>query len=313
MQIIRHPIATEDFREHVHQGLSATQKFISPKFFYDERGSELFEQICEQPEYYIPKIETQILTESMERLESVLGKSFQLVEFGSGASIKTRIILEAFTEISIYLPIDISEDFLERTAERIDKDYPKLKVVGICADFTTNPPLPEFVIQSSEPILFFFPGSSLGNFKPEVAARLLSYIHSQMRQDDHLLIGVDPLKDKKVLEAAYNDKAGVTAVFNKNILRRLKQELGAELSESGFEHLSFLNEEESRIEMHLQAKGAQEIRIDSQTYHFSDAETIHTENSYKFSEKSLLKIWPGKSVELFSDHNKYFNVFLLKA
>lgn len=271
-------------RDEALAGFAASPKQISPKFFYDRRGSELFEQICQQPEYYLTRTEEQILADAADEIRDVAGPQTDLIELGSGASRKVRLLLEHLRPIS-YLGIDISEDFLLSSTQRLASDYPWLEVHAVCADFCDGLKLPDdFRIHHP---LIFFPGSSIGNFTPAQARQLLGHLQEILPVGGGLLIGVDLVKDKAVLEAAYNDRANVTAAFNLNLLQRIRSELDCDIDPSRFAHRAFFNEVESRIEMHLVSLERQEVVLEGRHFHFEAGESLHTENSYKYTLESF--------------------------
>ncbi|MGM0569087.1 L-histidine N(alpha)-methyltransferase [Marinobacter sp.] len=266
--------------EEVLTGLTSRPKFCSPKFLYDQKGSELFEKICELPEYYPTRTEEAILARAVPEIANLAGPGATLVEFGSGASRKVRLLLECLS-VNRYLGIDISREFLINSTRRLAADYPWLEVHAACADFTRPVDLP----QDIEPnrLVGFFPGSSIGNFTPQEAEGFLKGLHRLLPPGSGLLLGVDLVKDQKTLEAAYNDLSGVTAEFNLNLLDRMQRELGLAIDRNRFRHHAFFNPRESRIEMHLESRVAQVLRFNGQTIRFREGESIHTENSYKYS------------------------------
>lgn len=267
-------------REEMLQGLRAPQKYSSPKYFYDQRGSELFEQICRQPEYYPTRTEEHILANAVDEIASLAGSNATLVELGSGASRKVRLLLEAM-RITRYLGIDISRDFLLESTRRLAADYPWLEVHAACADFCQRITLPDEL--EDKRLVGFFPGSSIGNFDPEKAQDFLAGLHDTLPPGSGLLIGVDLVKDPAILEAAYNDAAGVTAAFNLNLLHRLARELNANLDPKRFTHKALFNAKHSRIEMHLVSTLPQVINVAGEIIRFREGETLHTENSYKYT------------------------------
>lgn len=266
--------------EEVIAGLTATPKHCSPKFFYDQKGSELFEKICELPEYYPTRTEEAILTKALPEISELAGEQATLVELGSGASRKVRLLLESLS-VACYLGIDISRDFLIESTRRLAADYPWLEVHAACADFTQGIALPEGL--ESRHLVAFFPGSSIGNFTPAAAETFLACLRQCLPKGSGLLIGVDLIKNHSVLEAAYNDADGITARFNLNLLDRLRDELGLDIQSERFAHRAFFNEAHSRIEMHLDSVVAQVISLPGQTIRFREGESIHTENSYKYT------------------------------
>lgn len=272
-------------REAVLAGLAATPKGISPKFFYDRRGSELFEAICRQPEYYPTRTEERILAAAADEIAALAGPSPSLIEFGSGASRKVRLLLEALRPAR-YTGIDISEDFLRTSTQRLAADYPWLDVQALCADFSTELCLPSEHGEGRCP-LAFFPGSSIGNFTPAQAQRFMKRLYEQLPPGGGFLVGVDLVKDRTVLEAAYNDAAGLTAAFNLNLMERIRRELDSDIVPERFRHLAFFNAAQSRIEMHLVSLEQQQIRIEGHRFAFAAGESLHTENSYKYSLTSF--------------------------
>jgi dimethylhistidine N-methyltransferase len=272
----------ESFRDAVLAGLSREQKAIPCKFFYDARGSQLFEQICRLPEYYPTRTEIRILERNGHAIAERMGRNCRVIEFGSGASHKARILLEALDEPAAYVPVDISREHLRMAAAGIAGDFPALSVVAVCADYTrpfTLPPIPG----PAGKRVGFFPGSTIGNFEPEAAAGFLANYARILGPGGEMLIGVDLKKDPAVLDAAYNDRSGVTAAFNLNLLERINRELGGDLDIDGFEHLAFYSESEGRIEIYIRSRAAQEARIAGRSFRFARNELIHTEYSYKYA------------------------------
>jgi dimethylhistidine N-methyltransferase len=293
-------------------GFAATPKWASPKFFYDRRGSELFERITEQPEYYPTRTEERILREAAGEIAGIAGPEADLIEFGSGASRKVRLLLEAMRPSS-YLGIDISDDFLRSSTLRLAADYPWLDVHALCADFCDELHLPEGF--DSVCPLAFFPGSSIGNFTPTQAQQFLTRLHSLLPVGSGLLVGVDLVKDKALLEAAYNDAAGVTAAFNLNLLERIRRELNSDIDPSRFMHGAIFNEGQSRIEMHLISREEQDVTIEGRRFHFHAGESLHTENSYKYSLASFAALGRSagfESIAQWTDPRELFSVHYLK-
>ncbi|TLX55509.1 L-histidine N(alpha)-methyltransferase [Stutzerimonas nosocomialis] len=306
-----HHEQTASLRDETLAGFAATPKWASPKFFYDRRGSELFEQICQQPEYYLTRTEESILRSAANDIVEIAGPHADLIEFGSGASRKVRLLLEAMHPTS-YLGIDISEDFLLSSTQRLAADYPWLDVHAACADFTGELTLPQGF--DSEHPLAFFPGSSIGNFTPDQARQFLSSLHGMLPAGAGLLIGVDLVKDKDVLEAAYNDRAHVTAAFNLNLLERIREELDSDIDPSRFVHHAFFNERESRIEMHLVSPQAQDVVIEGRHFHFDAGESLHTENSYKYTREAFVELARSagfESTAYWTDPKALFSVHYL--
>ena len=278
-----HP-ASSTLQDDVLKGLASRPKRLAPKFFYDKRGSELFGAICELPEYYLTRTEMGILESCAQELAGLIGPDCTLIELGSGASKKIRLLLETIRPRQ-YLGIDISREFLLESVQTLAHDYPWLEVNAACIDFTQDISLPDAAGNGRR--LAFFPGSTIGNFEPYEALAFLLRLRRLVQPDGALVIGVDLKKDPHILHAAYNDSAGVTAAFNLNLLERLRQELGAELDLKGFRHRAFYNAIGGRIEMHLVSRRAQEIRVCGRRFTLEPGETIHTENSYKYSVGEL--------------------------
>jgi L-histidine Nalpha-methyltransferase len=279
----------EQMLSDVRAGLSATPKQLSPKYFYDERGSELFEEITHLPEYYLTRSERALLEERIEEIVRVV-RPCSLVELGAGSATKTRIIIDAMRETGCaecYIPIDVSRDFLEATAIQLRADYPDVRVIPVVSDITEAFALPP----TRTPTLFAFLGSTIGNFSREESIRLLSHIASAMGPSDRLLLGADLIKDEAVLARAYNDSQGVTAEFNLNLLSRLNRELDANFPLAEFEHRAFYNRDHHRIEMHLVARRRLSVTIPQiGEIHFQSGETIRTEVSYKYDRRILDEI-----------------------
>lgn len=307
----------DDFHHSVIHGLSATPKQIPPKFFYDEVGSQIFDQICAQPEYYVPAVERSIFeTHAEDILASLQIEDCHLIEPGAGSSIKVRFLLDRVRP-AMYVPMDISAEHLRASAARLAADYPGLPVHAVCVDHTKPYALPSDIPATRR--VFFYPGSSLGNFDPAEAIRFLRDLRdlrSKAGDDGRLLIGVDTKKPADILHLAYNDPAGVTAAFNLNLLERLRKELASDVDPDSFEHRAFYNAARGRIEMHLVSREAQRVRVNGNSFDFDAGESIHTENSYKYTPDELRQLawdagWMGE--KLWLDDKGYFSVHLLKA
>ncbi len=274
-------VDTDTFRVDVLAGLSKPQKTIPPKYFYDAEGSRLFEAITELAEYYPTRTEIALLREIAPVIGRMISPGAALVEFGSGASVKTRILLDAAPQLSVYAPIDISRAALDAAAAAIRRDYPKLTVAPLLDDFTRALSLPSAA--QGRPVTGFFPGSTIGNFTPDEARDFLRAARRLLGEGSRFLVGIDVVKDEATLTAAYDDALGVTAAFNKNLLARINRELGADFDLEAFTHRALWNAGESRIEMHLESRRAQAVRVAGRTFRFAKGETIHTENSAKFT------------------------------
>jgi dimethylhistidine N-methyltransferase len=274
--------AGPSFLDDVLAGLAAPQKAIPPKYFYDWRGSKLFEAICELPEYYLTRTEMAIMERRLEELVRLLGAETELIEFGSGASLKTRLLVGR-AEPSLYVPIDISEAQLRSACAELVRLFPWLNITGVVADFTQPLKLPEFVGVPIRRKVVYFPGSTIGNLTPAEALEFLKRVREIVGPGGMLVIGVDLKKDKRTLEAAYDDARGVTAEFNLNLLARINRELGADFQVKRFRHRALYDEAKGRIEMHLESLYQQIVHMAGQRFEFKAGETIHTEISCKYT------------------------------
>jgi len=320
-----HFIINNEFVKEVEKGLADKQKHISPKFFYDKKGSKLFEEICDQPEYYLNRSESLILKRSVNEITNILReKEISIIELGNGNSLKTRILLKPFLanlRKVCYFPIDVSLKTLQKSIKDLSKEYVNLEIYGICSDYVSGLTKINDFMKMKKNIpknkLIIFLGSSIGNFDPKEAKNFLCSLKRYIRQEDALLIGIDLEKDKTILDKAYNDKMGITAKFNLNILARINRELDGEFNLSSFGHKSFYNIHKHRIEMHLESKLDQEVRVGAikKTFHFKKGETIHTENSYKYSQNNLNELVKNAGLEMiqcFIDPKKQYTLILLK-
>lgn len=301
-------------QEEVLEGLSKPQKQLPSKYFYDERGSDLFEQITYIEEYYLTACEKQILKDNIQEISDHIGTDVMLIELGSGSSYKTRYLLEELSDLSTYIPVDISEEFLLKTVNQLRMEYPKISIIPVFADYTAHFELPVSESWNQKQVVFF-PGSTVGNFDPKQARSFLKNIAEITDDDSEMLIGVDLKKDIEVLNAAYNDQQGITAQFNKNILRHINRALDADFDLDAFEHQAFYNKDDGRIEMHLVSSQQQKVTIGDQEIAFDEGESIHTENSYKYSLQEfeeLVSEW--YSVEtVWTDEKDYFSLqYLVK-
>jgi L-histidine N-alpha-methyltransferase len=304
--------ARANFARDVVAGLSATRKTLRPKYFYDEEGSRLFEEITQVPEYYPTRTEIGILEENGTAIAQLIPAGGALVEFGSGSSVKIRTILRALDKLEVYVPVDISADFLAGEAVALQRDFPRVKVLPVAADFTKPFALPREAVR--RPRIGFFPGSTIGNFDPPEAESFLRHAGRILGQDARMIVGIDLVKNRDVLRAAYNDAKGVTAAFNLNLLRRINRELGGTFDLDGFEHRAVFNERQSRIEMHLVSRERQRVSVCGRAVEFKPGETIHTECSYKYTVASFGELaqragWTR--VESWTDARDYFSVHVL--
>lgn len=310
----RQPVTEDDgFLACVRAGLRQQPKSIPPKFFYDARGSQLFDLICTTPEYYPTRAETGILERYGAEMAELIDTSCVLIELGSGSAIKTPFLLQHLAGDAVYVPIDICEPHLRQSTQRLQMTFPAVHMQPLCADYTQIPThtLKRF---SGRRRAIFFPGSTIGNCTPEGAVKLLKHAAQVAGKDGALLIGVDCKKSPDLLNAAYNDTDGYTAAFNLNLLTRMQRELAAQLDTDKFSHYAFYNATLGRIEMHLVSRCDQVIRLGKESFHFDEGETIHTENSYKYTAHEFQQLasaagWHLKAT--WSDHDGLFNVHYL--
>jgi dimethylhistidine N-methyltransferase len=303
---------TSEFANDVVAGLTAAPKRLSPKYFYDTAGSALFERITELPEYYPTRCEISILNERADDIAALIPPGAALIEFGSGSSTKTRIILSAAKSLGAYVPVDISGQFLHQQAAELRREYPKLSVRPVAADFSKAFDLPDAV--KIMPRVGFFPGSTIGNFEPHEASAFLRHAKRILGAGATFIVGVDLVKDTAVLQKAYNDSKGITAKFNLNVLSRINRELGGKFNLACFEHHAFFNRERSRIEMHLAALKRYRVKVCGECIDFRAGETIHTENSYKYSVESFGALARGAGftpLAVWTDPQSYFSVHAL--
>lgn len=304
---------TADMRQEIVDGLLATPRRLPPKYFYDETGSRLFEQITRLPEYYLTRTEMALFDDHLEDIGRALGADICLVEYGSGTSDKIRKLLELLRPAA-YVPVDISGAHLRAQALALHRDYPWLDVFPTCTDFTNPFALPDPV--AGLPHVGFFPGSSIGNFEPAAAAAFLGNVHGTLGSGGRLLVGVDRKKDPAVLEAAYNDSEGVTAAFNLNVLRHINDRLGADFDLGAFTHEARYNPELGCIQMFLRSRRAQTVHIGTDQFTFAEGDVIHTENSFKYDPQEFRELAArgGFDVEIWwSDPEAYFALFLLRG
>ncbi|HET7147828.1 MAG TPA: L-histidine N(alpha)-methyltransferase [Candidatus Nitrosopolaris sp.] len=314
----------EDFVRNIKEGLTMSQKRVNPKYLYDTTGSQLFEAICRQPEYYPWRIESAILSRHSSEIVRMHGKKkISIIELGSGSSSKTRILLKKVLSRQpslYYFPVDVSQAMLRETIDNLSADFSSLRIIGICSDYLEGIDKANILIAADRKIpvekLIIFLGSSIGNFEPNESVAFLRNLRSKMGQNDQLLLGIDLYKDEKVLEAAYNDREGITARFNLNILTRINRELRGEFNLDSFVHRAFYNSSYKRIEMHIVSTRDQQVyvgRLD-QTFRFFKNETIHTENSYKYSDEEIVQMAADSQFvveRIFVDEKKWFCVAVL--
>jgi dimethylhistidine N-methyltransferase len=300
----------ESFRDAVLNGLARPRKAVPCKFFYDERGSALFEEICRLPEYYPTRTEIAILEENAGEMAAQMGAYSRIIELGSGAIRKARILLQALDRPAAYVPVDISREHLREAAASLAEDFPELPVIAVCADYTRPFALPSLPGPPGKRV-GFFPGSTIGNFEPEAAARFLANCAQILGPGGEMLIGVDLKKDTRILEAAYNDQAGITAAFNLNLFERINRELDGDLDLDLFEHFAFYNETEGRVEIYIRSLADQQATIAGRRFDFTAGELVHTEYSYKYAvaEFRALAARAGfRPVDTWTDPSELFSV-----
>src|SRR6202171_5688946 len=306
--------ASSDFLSEVIVGLSSEPRTLPCKFFYDDRGAALFQKICELPEYYITRTELEILRRRGAEMAAMLGEQIELIGLGTGAGTKTRILLGDLERPAVYIPIDISKEQLQKSTAYFREIFPNLEILPICADYLDRFELPLPRKPSSRSVVYF-PGSTIGNFEPNAAKEFLRRIVDLCGEDGGLLIGVDLRKDRRVLEDAYNDSAGVTAEFNLNLLARINRELGADFDLSFWRHRAVYNEAEGRIEMHLISQTDQTVHIEDRAFHFGAGETIVSEYSYKHTPEGFVALARDAGFEfvrMWTDDARLFGVFYFK-
>ncbi len=304
---------TSDFASDVLQGLNKRPAAIPPKYFYDARGSQLFDAITKLPEYYQTRTEIAILQDNADEIAHHVGTANLLIEPGGGSCTKVHILLEGLRPVA-YVPMDISSQHLQLATEKLATAFPWLEIHATCTDFTHSMVLPPTALENTEGTkVAFFPGSSIGNFDPGSAVEFLTSIAQLVKPEGYLLIGVDLKKDRSILHAAYNDTAGITAQFNLNLLQRINHELDADFELSHWRHKAIYNEQAGRIEMHLVSLRKQRVHIGQKHFDFAAGETIHSENSYKYSTQEFIKLAQQagfQSIALWVDADNLFSVHL---
>lgn len=299
------------FLDDVIDGLSGRTKTLPSKYFYDKRGSVLFEQICQTDEYYLTKAELKILRSRISDIVRTVGSHALLIELGSGSSTKTKLLLNELENLSAYIPVDIAREFLNDITMSLRKEFPDLRIIPIAADYTLPFTIPN--VSGTKKSVFFYPGSTIGNFTPSNAAAFLSTIAGMMKAEDGLLIGVDQKKDPSILKRAYNDQKGVTAAFNKNLLVRINRELDGDFHLDQFQHKAVYNPDEDRVEMHLVSLADQTVQVAGSEFYFKKGESIHTENSSKYhpEEFSELASKHFTAEKIWTDPDQYFSIFYM--
>jgi len=282
VKAVQQKLIPVDDLDEIIDGLGQSEKMISPKYFYDERGSQLFDEITRLPEYYPTETELGIMRANLDEIASLVGKHASLIEFGSGSSLKTRVLLKHLDELAVYVPVDISEGHLLASAQQLRTEFPGLEVLPVVADFTQPFQLPSPAIMPVRNIVYF-PGSTIGNFTHDAAHSLLTVMHHEAGENGALLIGVDLQKDPDIIRRAYNDSAGVTAAFNLNMLRHLNREFDADFDLDAYEHSAEYNEQEGRVEVRLISKQHQEVTVGDTSFSIDEDESILTEYSHKYT------------------------------
>ena len=303
--------AKENFREEVLAGLSKSPRKLPYKFFYDQRGAQLFQQICDLPEYYVTRTEIEILRLHGAEMARALGPQIELIGLGTGAGTKTLILLEELQTPAVYVPIDISKEQLEKSSARFREMFPTLQVLPVAADYLEPFELPLPRRLSSRSVIYF-PGSTIGNFEPEAAGEFLARMVELAGDGGGLLIGVDLRKDRDVLERAYNDPAGVTAQFNKNLLARINRELGADFDLKRWQHHAIYNSTEGRIEIYLISESEQTVHIGDREFQFRAGEEILTEYSHKHTIAGFIELARQAGFyfeKVWTDGARWFGVF----
>ncbi len=302
--------AATQLQKEVVEGLEQPYKTIPCKYLYDEQGSRLFDRICELDEYYPTRTELHIMEEHLQEILAAIPDNSLLIELGSGSSVKTRLLLNHHKKLAAYVPVDISHKLLMDTAQVLQKQYPGIPVIPIVADYTHPFEIGDLSIPHDHTVVYY-PGSTIGNFLPSKAKKFLRQIAGICKQDDGFLVGVDLKKDPSILEAAYNDREGITARFNKNLLLHINRELNADFDISLFAHEAIYNQALGRIEMHLVSLAEQDVRIADTVIHFSEGESIHTENSYKYEIEGFRNMAAEAGFEpdkVWTDPDRYFSI-----
>lgn len=305
----------DEFLTDVIEGLSRPSKTLPCKYFYDETGSKLFDQVCDVPEYYPARAETALMQASAHEMAKAIGSGAEVIEYGSGASKKVRILLDALEAPAAYVAVDISKEFLLQSTKSLALDYPALALHVLCADFTKPFDLPADVVASGRRAVGYFPGSTIGNFDRAAAKDFLSGCVHTLGVGGGMLVGVDLKKEKRILDAAYNDSQGVTEAFNLNLLVRINRELNGDFDLDQFEHVSFYNEDEGRIEMHLESKAEQQVALGGRLFDFKQGERIHTEYSYKYDIEGFRNLATAAGftpVNAWTDEDQLFSVHFLE-
>ncbi|MGI9346051.1 MAG: L-histidine N(alpha)-methyltransferase [Gammaproteobacteria bacterium] len=304
----------EDFLQGVLQGLSQSQPEVSPKYLYDDKGSELFDRICDTDEYYVTRMELELLAQKMPEIAQSIPPDVSVIEMGVGMSVKAETVLKNLDNPALYVATDINRMALEKALHHLSRTFPALDLAGVVTDFTKDWALPEDLAGRSEHKLCFMPGSTLGNFSEQERGRLLKTMTKLVAPSGQLLLGLDLVKPVSVLESAYNDATGVTASFNTNLLSRMSTELEADLDPDAFVHHAFYNPKMQRVEIHLRALSDQAIEVAGRRFLFAEGDSIHTENSHKFRIEQVEELAAEagfQSCQVWTDSNGWIGLFLL--
>ncbi|MGC1510343.1 L-histidine N(alpha)-methyltransferase [Ketobacter sp. MCCC 1A13808] len=307
------PTFLDQFTNDVLTGLSQQQKTLPSKYFYNSRGSRLFDRICDLEEYYPYRTELSLLPRIAQEVSALLQQPYDIVEFGAGSLVKIRLLLQHLEHIRNFVPLDIAGEHLNKASALLKSEFPALSVMPIVCDFTRKVSLPT---ELTLPRLGFFPGSTIGNFTPQAAQTFLSNARKTLGPNAMLLIGVDSKKDPHILHRAYNDSLGVTAEFNVNLLQRINEEICGDFDVQAFQHYAFYNTRQGRIEMHLVSQKRQEVTIGHTRFSFAEGESIHTENSHKYTTQEFRDLaqkagWQIRST--WADEQQLFRVHLLSS
>ncbi len=314
-QMLDYEPATSTFLTEVLDGLRSEPRTLPCKYFYDEIGSGLFDEICELDEYYLTRTELAIMQQYGAEMANAIGSGCMLVEFGSGSSVKTRVLLDHLSRPAAYMPVDISREHLQKTADRLSQTYADLVVSPVCADFTEKFELPETRIEPTHRVVYF-PGSTIGNFTPEAALEILTQIAQLVGAGGKLLIGIDLQKNTSTIESAYNDSVGVTAKFNLNLLHRINRELDGDFDTTQFEHAADYNERQGRVEIRLRSQCPQSVTVADETFQFDRGEEVRTEYSHKYTIDGFAELASEvgfRYLQCWTDDDEMFGVLLLEA
>ncbi len=306
----------EGFLDEVLAGLGQAPKTLPCKYLYDEKGSQLFDAICELEEYYPTRTEEMVLRDNSREIADLIGPEAQLIEYGAGSLQKVRILLDSMKDPAAVIPLDISREHLMASANVLAEEYPQVEILPVCADFSTPTPLPQPSSNPEAKKVGFFPGSTIGNFTPDEAVGFLETVANDLGSEGEFLLGVDVKKDESILRAAYNDREGVTAAFNINLLNRINRELKGDFDLSQWRHDAIYNDDRGRVEMHLVSQCTQTAHIMDQPFDFTQGETIHTESSHKYHVDEFLDLASSagfSSLQTWMDNKSMFSVHYLKV